>query len=174
MTRKFGTAAPTYFEAANIKSILGVSYPLIDGGVFANNPAMCAYAEARKCKFGEVEHSSSKEMLMLSMGAGSVNEKIPYSSARNFGLVQWIRPLISVMMSGNSETVSHQLVWLYDAGKNSEGYIRIEPDLHNANPDLDDASNENLNALKEAGLHYIQKNEEKIYGIVSKLIDNRS
>lgn len=36
------SAAPTYFEAAQIKSCSGVSYPLVDGGVFANNPTLCA------------------------------------------------------------------------------------------------------------------------------------
>ncbi len=41
------TAAPSYFEAANIESRSGVHYPCIDGGVFANNPTLCAYAEAR-------------------------------------------------------------------------------------------------------------------------------
>jgi len=45
------SAAPTYFEPARVYSLSGVSYPLVDGGVFANNPALCAYAEARE-KFG--------------------------------------------------------------------------------------------------------------------------
>ncbi|WP_194776954.1 patatin-like phospholipase family protein [Pararhodonellum marinum] len=167
-------AAPTYFRTAKITSVMGVTYPLIDGGVFANNPAMCAYAEARKCNFGEIVSPSSKDMLMLSLGTGSVDEKIPYEKARNFGMVQWIRPLISIMMSGNSETVSHQLVWLFDAGKNPEGYIRIEPELFNAKPDMDDASQQNLNALREAGLRYVDKNEEKIDHIVSRLVENKS
>ncbi|HEY8581871.1 MAG TPA: patatin-like phospholipase family protein, partial [Capillimicrobium sp.] len=37
------SAAPTYFEP-----VLVDGAPLIDGGVFAGNPAMCAYAEARR------------------------------------------------------------------------------------------------------------------------------
>ncbi|MFP3435364.1 patatin-like phospholipase family protein, partial [Paraburkholderia sp. SIMBA_061] len=39
------TAAPTYFECAHIKDGLNRDYTLIDGGVFANNPTLCAYAE---------------------------------------------------------------------------------------------------------------------------------
>lgn len=114
-------AAPTYFEAAQILSRKGVAHALIDGGVFANNPAMCAYAEARKCDFGDIHRPSSKDMLMLSVGTGSDKESIPFERAKRFGLVQWIRPLIDIMMSGNSETVSHQLEWLFDAGNNPEG-----------------------------------------------------
>jgi uncharacterized protein len=42
------SAAPTYFEPVKIGAE-GSSdyYALIDGGVFANNPALCAYVEAR-------------------------------------------------------------------------------------------------------------------------------
>ncbi|MCH7408586.1 patatin-like phospholipase family protein [Belliella sp. DSM 111904] len=166
-------AAPTYFEAALIKSRFGVAYPLIDGGVFANNPAMCAYAEARKCTFGHISNPTSKDMFMISLGTGSVKEPFPYERAKRFGLVQWIKPLIDIMMSGNSETVSHQLKWLFDAGNNQEGFIRIEPELHEASPDMDDASSKNLDALRNAGIKYVKDNPAKINDLVSKLIENR-
>ncbi|MGB7892408.1 MAG: patatin-like phospholipase family protein, partial [Microcoleus sp.] len=38
------TAAPSYFEVTKIYSFSNECYALIDGGVFANNPALCAYA----------------------------------------------------------------------------------------------------------------------------------
>lgn len=167
-------AAPTYFEAALIQSRFGSKYPLIDGGVFANNPAMCAYAEARKCTFGDIVNPTSKNMLMLSLGTGSVKEEIPYSKAKNFGLAQWIKPLIDVMMSGNSETVSHQLEWLFDAGNNNEGFIRIEPELIHAKPTMDDASNSNMKALREDAIRYVKDNSMKINNLVDKLIKNQS
>ena len=51
------SAAPTYFEPVEVTDAAGArTYPLIDGGVYAVNPAMCAYAEvvgarprARRC-----------------------------------------------------------------------------------------------------------------------------
>ena len=40
------SAAPTYFEPIEVTDAAGArTYPLIDGGVYAVNPAMCAYAE---------------------------------------------------------------------------------------------------------------------------------
>ena len=40
------SAAPTYFEPVEVTDAAGArTYPLIDGGVYAINPAMCAYAE---------------------------------------------------------------------------------------------------------------------------------
>lgn len=166
-------AAPTYFEAALIKSRFGASYPLIDGGVFANNPAMCAYAEVRKCDFDNIEKPTSKDMFMISLGTGCVKEPFPYDRAKNFGLVQWIKPLIDIMMSGNSETVSHQLEWLFDAGKNQDGFIRIEPDLYEASPDMDDASKKNMDALRDAAIKFVKDNPEKINIVVDKLIANK-
>ena len=35
-------AAPTYFEPAKVKSLIQAEYALIEGGVFVNNPALCA------------------------------------------------------------------------------------------------------------------------------------
>ena len=42
------SAAPTYFSPAHIESMNRQIFSLVDGGMFANNPALCAYAEARK------------------------------------------------------------------------------------------------------------------------------
>lgn len=164
------SAAPTYFQAALIKSILGVKYPFIDGGVFANNPSMCAYAETRKMDFHTVKRPTSKDMYLVSLGTGCVDEELSYQKAKNYGLAKWIRPLISIMMSGNSETVSYQLKWLFDAGSNQDGYFRIEPDLLRASPSMDDASRKNTDALREAGLNYVANHEDKIDMIVDNLI----
>ena len=168
------SAAPTYFETALIQSKSAESFPLIDGGVFANNPAMCAYAEARKCIFGDIANPTSKDMMMISIGTGSVKKPVPYKKAKNFGMVEWIKPLIDIMMSGNSETVSHQLEWLFDAGNNREGYIRLEPAIGDANADMANATKKNMEALKRAGVQYVENNKEKIDYIIENLIDNKS
>ena len=168
------SAAPTYFETALIQSKSAESFPLIDGGVFANNPAMCAYAEARKCIFGDIANPTSKDMMMISIGTGSVKKPVPYKKAKNFGMVEWIKPLIDIMMSGNSETVSHQLEWLFDAGNNREGYTRLEPAIGDANADMANATKKNMEALKRAGVQYVENNKEKIEYIIENLIDNKS
>jgi patatin-like phospholipase/acyl hydrolase len=165
-------SAPTYFEAAKIPSISGDTMVLIDGAVFANNPAMCAYAEVRKLSFGGINYPTSKDMLMISLGTGHVDQGYPYGKAKNFGFLQWARPLVSIMMSSSSETVSYQLQWLFDAGFNTENCFRIEPELLHAKVDMDDASVTNMNALRDAGLYFVEKNEELIDAIVKKLVDN--
>ena len=40
------SAAPTYFEPVEVTDAAGArTYPLVDGGIYAVNPSMCAYAE---------------------------------------------------------------------------------------------------------------------------------
>lgn len=167
-------AAPTYFEAANIASELSVPYPLIDGGVFANNPSMCAYAEARTMNFPDkgIEKPGAAEMFMISIGTGSVNRSYPHDKVKDYGLAQWIKPLIEIMMSANSETVHYQLRLMFDTVVNSGSnpdYMRMEPALLNASPEMDDSSAENMNHLKEAGLDYVARNSEEIDRIVNRL-----
>ncbi|WP_186756520.1 patatin-like phospholipase family protein [Echinicola salinicaeni] len=164
------SATPPYFQPANIHSDIGISYPLIDGAVFANNPAMCAYAETRKMYFENAKNPSSKDMYLLSLGTGKPEKSINFHDAKNFGISQWTRPLLSIMMSGNAETVSHQLKWVFDANKNKNGFQRINPDLKNASSNFDDSHKSNLEALRETANDYISKNETTFNDIVENLV----
>lgn len=72
------TAAPTYFEPADIRQE-GERFALIDGGVFANNPAMCALASAR------VVYPKATGYLVVSLGTGETQRRIPYGDAKDWG-----------------------------------------------------------------------------------------
>jgi patatin-like phospholipase/acyl hydrolase len=142
------SAAPTYFEASHVQSQANESFALIDGGLFANNPALCGYAEARTLP----KQPRAKDMVILSLGTGATQESYPYKSAKNWGRVQWIQPVLDIMMSGVAETVDYQLRQIYDAVQRPKQYLRIEPNLGDASPHMDDASPGNLNNLRLAGL----------------------
>ncbi len=143
------SAAPTYFETALIKSISGVSYPLIDGGIFANDPALCAYSEVRNAK----GLPTAKDMFILSLGTGSESKSYNYNKAKDWGAVGWIKPVIDIMMSASAETTHYHLLKMFAANGNQNNYMRIQPkSLSNAKPDMDDASLNNLMALKEVGI----------------------
>lgn len=110
-------AAPTYFEPAKIKSFYNQEFTLIDGGVFANNPALCAYAEARKINFQEVLKDSNKanfptinEMILVSVGTGTVLKPYKYEDFVNAGKLKWISPLIDILLSSNVETVDYHCI----------------------------------------------------------------
>lgn len=162
------SAAPTYFEAALIKSISGVSYPLVDGGVFANNPSLCAYSEVRNAK----GLPTAKDMFIVSIGTGSENKSYDYDKAKGWGAIGWIRPVIDIMMAGNSETTHYHLTKMFLAGGNQRNYTRLQPaSLGSANPEMDDATEENIQALIEVGIETAQNCSDELNRIVDILLE---
>ena len=69
------SAAPTYFEPIDLDlrlSDLTLVETLVDGGIYANNPAMCAYADAKRIiRNGG---SPNDQILLVSIGTGISRE----------------------------------------------------------------------------------------------------
>ena len=108
------SAAPTYFETARIKNDLSTPFPLIDGGVFVNNPALVAYSEVRNMEFNNINQSpTAKDMMIVSIGTGSTSKKYDYEKTKDWGAIGWIKPIIEIMMSGNSQTVHYHLKQIF-------------------------------------------------------------
>ena len=122
------SAAPTYFEPVRLDGAT-----LIDGGVFATNPALVAYAEVR----GKLD-------LLLSLGTGEHTRPLPYEKVKNWGQLEWARPVIDVVFDGGQDAVDMQLRALLP-----DGYVRLQTQLEKASDDLDDASSDNLERLRE-------------------------
>ena len=160
------SAAPTYFECSNVMSDSEVSYPLIDGGVFVNNPTLCAFAEVYK-QF----KTAPGKMIILSLGTGFSKKEYDYDNAKEWGMVQWVKPLIDIMMSGVADVVDYQLRQIFDASGKQKQYLRINTKLPiDVSPDMDDARPENLQALKELGTYTAQNFDKELDAIVELLV----
>ena len=159
-------AAPTYFECAHIKSLTNIPHSLIDGGVFANNPTLCAYSEVRN-KFAG--HPTAKDMVILSIGTGYSKKPYYHQEVKDWGLINWVRPILDIMMSGVSETVDYQLMQIYDAVEKSEQYVRVNAPLLFASPDMDDASIENLEKLHQEGASFAKNFNTQLNKLVNFL-----
>lgn len=131
------SAAPTYFTPAQIKNQSGSTFALVDGGVFANNPAMCAYVAAKSL------YPHASEYLIVSLGTGDATKPIKYESAVSFGVVGWASPLLDIMFQGASATTEYELSRLTDVSQ-----YRLQASLVGANEAMDDASPKNLSALQ--------------------------
>lgn len=175
------SSAPTYFEPVQIKSMYGVSHTFIDGGVFANNPALCAYAEARTLRFADIfnnslkpNYPSAKDMLLISLGTGINKTSYLYNDFKNANKTKWIKPLIDIMMSGNSETTDYELKQMYSTleAKDEADYYRIQPQLYTADDAMDNADSKNLEALRQDGLANVENYQNTLNEIVDKLIEN--
>lgn len=176
------SAAPTYFEPAKIKSLYEQEFTFVDGGVYANNPAMCAYAEARKIAFSNVlknpekpDYPSIKDMLLISIGTGEILKPYSFKEFENAGKIKWISPLIDILLTANAETVNYYLDKMYQTlgVRNRQNYYRLMPELKNASPEMDDTSKKNIYELIQAGLFFIDQNREMLNEIAKKLVRNK-
>jgi patatin-like phospholipase/acyl hydrolase len=131
-------AAPSYFEPAEATDVVGArTYPLIDGGVFAVNPSMCAYADVTAAgRAGELE-------LMLSLGTGEYTRAYTFEQTRWWGQLEWARPVLDIVFDGVADTTEFVAATLM-----GDRYVRLQTDLNVASDDLDDASERNLAALR--------------------------
>lgn len=152
------SAGPTYFEPLKIETKNSTDYyALIDGGVFANNPAMCAFVEAKS------NYPHEDDFLVVSLGTGELTRPLPYEKAKDWGLAAWAKPLLSVIFDGVSGTVDYQLKRLLPPGKDGiRRYYRFQARLDKPNDDLDDVSPGNIRALRLLGEALIRDNDQTL------------
>ncbi|MBL7815331.1 MAG: patatin-like phospholipase family protein [Saprospiraceae bacterium] len=167
------SAAPTYFPPASARSGDDFMLHTIDGGLFANNPTMCAFIEALKTFRDDSQKLIPVDRLMIvSIGTGEIKKKYLFEEAVKWGMLKWVKPIIDIMMTGVSETVDYQLRKLFKTIDCSDQYHRIMPDLGNANPEMDDISPKNLEALRQAGIKTADLNDDALDRIAKMLIEN--
>lgn len=165
------SAAPTYFEPAKIKSLdknsINEYYALIDGGMVANNPAMCAYVEAKKL-FGDQE-----ELMLVSLGTGNSFRQFKYKKARNWGLIEWAKPIIDIMFDAVNNSTDHQLNVLLNRGKSGKDrrYFRIDAGIRiESQNDLDNSTPDNIKSLIDFSEDIIEAFSMK-FGYIPQICD---
>ncbi|MGY6040602.1 patatin-like phospholipase family protein [Aeromonas sp. AE23HZ002T15] len=161
------TAAPTYFEAARIYSMppLKQKFVLVDGGVVANDPALCAYSEA--IKFDGI--NGIKDMIIVSLGTGKKLKGYTYSDVKDWGPLGWAKPAIDIALEGGPQMTEYYLQQIASTVKNSK-YYRIQSELYGADPALDNATRENLENLRDAGIRNAVAFDDKLEEIASLLV----
>lgn len=159
------SAAPTYFEPHKIE-VEGNPvdyYALIDGGVYANNPGMCAFAEAQTM-------DPEAEILLVSLGTGELTRPIAYDDAKGWGLIRWAKPILGVVFDGVSDTVDYQLEHLLNSTSGRRRrYYRFQTRLDEGNDDMDDASRTNIRALKLLAEDLIRRSRRELSALCRQL-----
>jgi patatin-like phospholipase/acyl hydrolase len=136
------TAAPTYFEPERVgPPTVMEEHLVVDGGIFANNPAICAFMHCQ-------QRHPGGDVVMLSLGTGGAMRSVRLEEVRSWGLAHWARPLFNLVLASASQATDHHLRSLLGERR----YFRLEPDLdvHGCTHRLDDASADNLAALEKA------------------------
>jgi uncharacterized protein len=136
------SAAPTYFEPLPLAWGPHGKRAFIDGGVHSNNPAMCAYVEARKL------YPEENDFLVVSLGTGEPTRIMPYEEVKGWGLALWAQPILNVVFDGVADTVDYQLRELLSTEEGDDRrYYRFQTVLDIGKDDMDDASATNIQAL---------------------------
>ena len=174
------SAAPTYFMPSVVK-YESSDQAFVDGGVFANNPSVLAYGEAKELWKQRKGHlafepdvapvDNDLPFFMLSIGTGDTESSISVEEAKTWKTQDWIKPLLdSIFMRSVSEsthfTMQHLLPNYED---NTPRYIRLNPTIPKENAEMSDASPENIAALTRIADDYIAKNKQILLDICELL-----
>jgi predicted acylesterase/phospholipase RssA len=171
------SAAPTYFDPARV----GADHALVDGGVFANNPAVSGYADALDVVASHPEiYADDVDIHVVSIGTGQPPQiadrggaiPVPWSHANGWGLVHWARPVLEVVFDGVAEAAEYQLRRLcrHENGSTPR-YHRLQSRLPTASGALDDASPENIAALQGDAEQLIQDEQHTLRLVYAALAD---
>lgn len=158
------SAAPTYFEPLQLAVGPEGNRAFIDGGVHSNNPAMCAYVEARKI------HPEENDFLVVSLGTGELTRSLSYKEVKGWGLALWAQPILSVVFDGVADTVDYQLRELLAAEGDDRRYYRFQTVLDIGKDDMDDASATNIAALKVKAREIISQNDAALDALCNQLV----
>ncbi len=115
----YTSSAPTYFPSTD---------GFVDGGVIANNPSLAALAQAldQRSHMNVAERPGLDDIELLSIGTGTSPFFIK-GKKLDWGLAQWAKPIVSLMMDGNMGVVNYQCKQLLGTQ-----YHRVSPVLTEA------------------------------------------
>ena len=178
------SAAPTYFEPSVVNYDKENKYAFVDGGVFANNPSVLAYAEAKELwkkqtKTMEVEipaglpgdaktfeavvtaDDNDLPFFMLSIGCGHSPSKIDFSEAAEWRTKDWIQPLLTnVFMQSVAESTHYTMQYLLPPFEDkTPRYARLDLPIPEENSQMDDVSKENIEKLGSIANKFVTDNK---------------
>jgi uncharacterized protein len=158
------SAAPTYFEPERIDKLDKSGFwALVDGGTYANNPAMVAYAEA-------LHLAPGSDVVIASLGTGTHTRPIEYADAKHWGLIGWARPILDVVFDGVSRTTDYEVHQLLPPDGTRQRYFRFQVPLTTASDELDNTDPENLDDLKKQAEALVAEQQAAIASLCEQLV----
>lgn len=169
------TATPTYFAPHRVVNPhhSDIIYTLIDGGVFANNPAHLAILEAQiSSKQKGQKVLNPEDILVVSLGTGSLTSVYSYKEVKNWGLWQWGRPLLNIMFDSNSKVVAGELEQLFEPSDREAKsfYYRFQTLLDSELEEIDNTKVQNTRHLQAIAHRLISNKSQQIDELCSLLL----
>ncbi len=150
------TSPPSVFPAIRLQGDSPDAGEYIDGGVVANDPAHLALVQA-------LDRFPNARFVIVSIGAGLRNDNITDLEAIHDGALRWLKPLLIILFDGREEYTSLMLQMVSDAQTElGLRYYRINTEVPLGHGNIEDASPENVEALKVLGQELVKKEQEKL------------
>jgi uncharacterized protein len=154
------SAAPTYFPPVRMPvGGPGEDMVLLDGGVFANNPAMCALVDR------VAGASPGTETLMVSLGTGELTKALSFRRTRRWGLLGWGLHVLDVVMDGVTEATQYEAAQILGSGYR-RFQVRLKPDEQA----MDKAAKPNVEALQAAAERLVDERSGEIDALCRELL----
>ncbi|WP_420588669.1 patatin-like phospholipase family protein [Bacterioplanoides sp.] len=157
------SAAPTYFPTAEL-DINDQHAWLIDGGVIANNPTMCAITEAKKQFQIPID-----DLRVLSVGTGYLTEPLNGNASQKWGALQWALKGKILDILSDQRIAAYQALTLCKPGN----YIRVNSELVKqpglANPPvqaMDCVTPENIKRIRDLGKFWFDQYGEQTVQLI--------
>ena len=153
------SSVPSYFSSISVQCN-HKDHNLVDGGIFAVNPVLCAFAIAKK-------KNKNEPVDIISIGNGNFNKSLSYEKTKSWGLLQWGSPAIDVIIDGIGDAIDHQAAILCEA--DGGRYVRLQFDIPERLNNMDNVNSQNIKALKKATLDYLSRNQEEFHKAIDIL-----
>ncbi len=170
-------AIPSYFEPARVISESQTPYSLVSGILVANNPTMSAIIEARKMDFkiltdneGKPTQPTPNELFVVSIGSGNSRNPYFHDDTKDWGYLQWLKPVMDITSSGNSEINDYQVKQIFNIFGAEDNYFRLQPEIIDSDFRIDNTSSKNIASLIHSADKFIESNKDILDTIAQFLI----
>ena len=157
------SAAPTFFPTAPLQ-IDAQQCWLIDGGVIANNPTLCAIAEARRRYQASID-----QMRVLSIGTGHRTRALNGKASQRWGAIQWALQGQIMDILSDERIVAYQAQTITRPGS----YIRVDSELSPQpglpNPPqqaMDCVTPDNIARIRDMGKFWFDQYGEAVVALI--------
>ncbi|MCB1592072.1 MAG: patatin-like phospholipase family protein [Alphaproteobacteria bacterium] len=161
------SSAQSYFNVHTAHNMLGQPSHLIDGGNFANNPALLVYSDAVR------RYGPSHQYVVLSLGTGETERPLDAKALKNAGIIRWASPTLDINLGSMR---SHDYIMRTLIG---DDYFRVQSDLRRHDPlrpapsdAFDDASRKNIERLQETAEALVRKERHRLDCFADFLLAN--
>ena len=102
------------------------------------------------------------DVKILSIGTGIYRKPYSNKKSRKWGIFEWVKPSIDMMVSSTRSIVDYQLSKLFESFGCSNQYLRINPIIEENISLMDNIEEDNLLGLIKKGDETFELNKEQL------------